>query len=116
MYSPRFGFAYRPKPKFFKETVIRGGYGINYNTGQYATIARQLANQQPFAVTQTNIAGQQGCGTLAQFTLAGAFNCSNAAGAEQLQRESELSAGACADLGPGHPEDAAAGDRREHWL
>ncbi|MEO6807249.1 MAG: TonB-dependent receptor [Edaphobacter sp.] len=78
LYSPRFGFAYRPKSKFFKETVIRGGYGINYNTGQYATIARQLANQQPFAVTQTNIAGQQGCGALGQFTLAGAFNCSNA--------------------------------------
>jgi hypothetical protein len=79
LYSPRFGFAYRPKSKFFKETVIRGGYGINYNTGQYATIARQLANQQPFAVTQTNIAGQQGCGTLTQFTLANAYNCSNAA-------------------------------------
>jgi hypothetical protein len=79
MYSPRVGFAYRPKSKFFKETVIRGGYGINYNTGQYATIARQLANQQPFAVTQTNIAGQQGCPMLGQFTLAGAFNCSNAA-------------------------------------
>jgi trimeric autotransporter adhesin len=78
MYSPRFGFAYRPKLKIFKETVIRGGYGINYNTGQYATIARQLANQQPFAVTQTNIAGQQGCGMLEQFTLAGAYNCSNA--------------------------------------
>jgi hypothetical protein len=78
MYSPRLGFAYRPKPRFFKDTVIRGGYGINYNTGQYATIATQLANQQPFAVTQTNIAGQQGCGTLAQFTLAAAFNCSNA--------------------------------------
>jgi trimeric autotransporter adhesin len=79
MYSPRFGFAYRPKPKIFKETVIRGGYGINYNTGQYATIAKQLANQQPFAVTQTNLAGQQGCGMLGQFTLASAFNCSNAA-------------------------------------
>lgn len=78
MYSPRFGFAYRPKLKFFKETVVRGGYGINYNTGQYASIARQLANQPPFAVTQTNIAGQQGCGTLGQFTLAGAYNCSNA--------------------------------------
>jgi len=79
MYSPRFGFAYRLKQKFFKNTVIRGGYGINYNTGQYATIARLLANQPPFAVTQTNIAGQQGCGTIGQFTLAGAFNCSNAA-------------------------------------
>src|SRR5580658_9086598 len=62
-----------------RRILIRGGYGINYNTGQYATIARQLANQQPFAVTQTNIAGQQGCGTLTQFTLANAFNCSNAA-------------------------------------
>jgi trimeric autotransporter adhesin len=78
MYSPRFGFAYRVPSKLMKQTVIRGGYGINYNTGQYGTIARQLANQQPFAVTQTNIAGQQGCGRLGTFTLAGAFNCSSA--------------------------------------
>jgi hypothetical protein len=79
LYAPRFGAAYRPKAKFLKEMVIRGGYGINYNTGQYGTIARQLANQPPFAVTQTNIAGQQGCGAFGQFTLAGAFNCSDAA-------------------------------------
>jgi len=78
MYAPRVGFAYRPKQKLFKELVIRGGYGLNFNTGQYGSIARQLANQPPFAVTQTNIAGQQGCGTLAQFTLAGAYNCSDA--------------------------------------
>lgn len=78
MYAPRVGFAYRPKQKLFKELVIRGGYGLNFNTGQYSSIARQLANQPPFAVTQTNIAGQQGCGTLAQFSLAGAYNCSNA--------------------------------------
>ena len=80
MFSPRLGFAYRPStsllPKMFKEMVIRGGYGINYNTGQYATIASQMAFQPPFAVTQTNIAGQQGCGTL---TLAQAFGCSTAA-------------------------------------
>ena len=75
MYSPRFGIAYRPKLKIFKDTVVRGGYGINYNTGQYA-FAKQLAFQPPFAVTQTNIVGQQGCGTLA---LANAFNCSTAA-------------------------------------
>ncbi len=55
MFSPRFGFAYRPRPKFSKETVVRGGYGINYNTGQYGTFARQLAFQPPFAVTQTNL-------------------------------------------------------------
>jgi trimeric autotransporter adhesin len=76
MYAPRLGFAYRPK--FTKDTVLRGSYGINYNTGQYATIARYLANQPPFAITQSNIAGQQGCGTAEAFTLAAAFNCSTA--------------------------------------
>lgn len=75
MFSPRFGFAYRPKGKAFKETVVRGGYGINYNTQQFGTFARQLAFQPPFAVTQTNIANSQGCGVL---VLANAFNCSNA--------------------------------------
>jgi len=81
MYSPRFGFAYRPTPKFFKETVIRGGYGINYNTGQYGTIARQLAFQPPFAITQTNlvttstISGTAGC-TPQNMTLTSAFDCS----------------------------------------
>jgi hypothetical protein len=79
MYAPRLGFAWRPKLKFVKDTVVRGSYGINYNTGQYATIARYMANQPPFAVTQTNIAGQQGCGEFGAFTLAGAFNCSTAA-------------------------------------
>ncbi|HMH15713.1 MAG TPA: TonB-dependent receptor [Edaphobacter sp.] len=81
MYSPRLGFAYRPTPKFFKETVIRGGYGINYNTGQYAAIARQLAFQPPFAITQTNlvttptVSGTAGC-TSQNMTLASAFDCS----------------------------------------
>lgn len=78
MYAPRVGFAWRPKLKLAKDTVVRGSYGINYNTGQYATIARYMANQPPFAVTQSNIAGQQGCGTVEAFTLAGAFNCSTA--------------------------------------
>ena len=79
LYSPRLGFAYRPSSKFLpaitKEMVIRGGYGINFNTSQYATIASQLAFQPPFAVTQTNIANQQGCGAL---QLANAFGCSTA--------------------------------------
>jgi hypothetical protein len=75
MYSPRLGFAYRPKMKMFKETVIRGGYGINFNTGQYSSFAQQLSAQTPFALTQTNIVGQPGCssGTL---TLANGFGCS----------------------------------------
>ena len=66
LYSPRLGFAYRAPENFLpaltKQMVLRGGYGINFNTGQYATIASQLAFQPPFAVTQTNIANQQGCG------------------------------------------------------
>ena len=74
LYSPRFGFAYRPK--FPKEMVIRGGYGLNFNTAAYSSFANSLAFQPPFAVTQTNIAFQQGCG---QLLLANAFNCSSAA-------------------------------------
>jgi len=76
MYSPRLAFAYRPKLKIFKETVVRGGYGINYNTGQYASFANQLSAQVPFALTQTNIVGQPGC-TPSRLTLANGFGCSS---------------------------------------
>jgi hypothetical protein len=82
MYAPRFGFAYRPRflPKLTRDTVLRGGYGINYNTGQYATFAKLLAHQQPFAVTQTNTLSS-GCTTTttrsaANMTLANGFGCS----------------------------------------
>lgn len=75
MFAPRLGVAYRPKGKWFKETVIRAGYGINYNTTQPVTFAQRLAFQPPFSVTQTNIAGPTGCGVL---QLANAFNCSTA--------------------------------------
>ena len=53
MFAPRLGAAYRPKGAWFKETVIRGGYGVNYNTTQPITFAQQLAFQPPFSVTQT---------------------------------------------------------------
>ena len=49
--APRIGFAWRYKPG----TIIRGGYGISYNSGSYAAIARQLAAQPPFAVADTGI-------------------------------------------------------------
>jgi hypothetical protein len=76
MYSPRIGIAYQPKFKFTKNTVIRTGYGINYNTGQYSRFAQRLAFQQPFAITQTNTIGLGSC-TLSNMTLASGFNCSN---------------------------------------
>jgi trimeric autotransporter adhesin len=49
-FAPRVGFAWKPLPN----TVVRGGYGINYNTGAYQGIAQQLALQPPFATTATN--------------------------------------------------------------
>ena len=49
--APRIGFAWKP----FSKTVVRGGYGINYNTGAYQTIAQQLAFQPPFSTASTNI-------------------------------------------------------------
>jgi trimeric autotransporter adhesin len=50
-FAPRLGFAWKP----FSKTVVRGGYGINYNTGAYQTIAQQLAFQPPFSTAETNI-------------------------------------------------------------
>ena len=76
MFAPRFGVAWRVP--YVKQTVVRAGYGLNYNTGQFATFATSLSAQQPFSVTQTNIAQQQGCGNFSSFTLANAFGCSSA--------------------------------------
>lgn len=82
MFSPRFGLAWRPKQ--LKNTVIRGGYGINFNTGQFARFAQQLAYQPPFAVTQTNTLATgtniTGCTvttptSASNLTLADGFSC-----------------------------------------
>jgi len=54
MYSPRVSVAWSPKFKWTKNTVVRSGYGINYNTGAYSRFASKMSFQQPFAVTQNN--------------------------------------------------------------
>jgi hypothetical protein len=51
-WAPRVGFAWKP---FGNKTVVRGGYGINYNLGQYRSIVQQLAFQPPFSFTETNL-------------------------------------------------------------
>jgi trimeric autotransporter adhesin len=95
MYAPRVGVAWRPKfaPALTKNMVVRWGYGINYNTGQFATMAQSLSFQPPFAETQTNdipVASaanpnpaSTGCvtttpTTAANITLANGFGCSTA--------------------------------------
>ncbi|MGA9553892.1 MAG: TonB-dependent receptor, partial [Candidatus Sulfotelmatobacter sp.] len=55
-FAPRIGFAWKP----FSKTVVRGGYGVNYNTGAYQGIAQQLALQPPFATTATNVQSATG--------------------------------------------------------
>jgi hypothetical protein len=50
-FAPRVGIAW----KAFKNTVVRAGYGINYNTTAYANIAQDMAFQPPFSITQTNL-------------------------------------------------------------
>ena len=48
--APRVGVAVRLP----KSTVIRAGYGINFNNGQFASFASIMAHEPPFANVQTN--------------------------------------------------------------
>jgi hypothetical protein len=50
-FAPRIGIALKP----MKQTVVRAGYGINYNLAQYGAIIQNFAFQPPFAITSTNI-------------------------------------------------------------
>ncbi len=87
MYAPRFGLAYRPHflPRFTKDTVLRAGYGINFNTGQFATFAKYLSYQSPFATAENNVLAtamnstgclQQDPTNATNLTLANGFGCS----------------------------------------
>jgi trimeric autotransporter adhesin len=49
--APRVGLAWRARPGL----IVRSGYGVSYNAGSYASIARQLVAQPPFATTNTSI-------------------------------------------------------------
>ena len=50
-FAPRIGIAWRAG----KKTVVRAGYGINYNLAQYGIFIRNFAFQPPFAEAATNV-------------------------------------------------------------
>ncbi len=48
-FAPRVAFAWRPLPA--SSLVVRGGYGVYYDTSIYQTIATQMAQQPPLSKT-----------------------------------------------------------------
>ena len=68
-FAPRIGIAWKPAPK----TVVRAGYGINYNLAQYGAIIQNFAFQPPFANTATNSTDVTGLTSAAPLTLVNGF-------------------------------------------
>jgi trimeric autotransporter adhesin len=48
-FEPRIGIAWRPIPA--SSLVVRAGYGMNYNTSVYQSIAMQMAQQAPLSTS-----------------------------------------------------------------
>jgi len=51
-FAPRVGIAWRAQ----QGTIVRAGYGINYSSSVYQSIAQQLAGQPPFAIANAVLA------------------------------------------------------------
>ena len=68
-FAPRIGIAWKPAQK----TVVRAGYGINYNLAQYGAIIQNFAFQPPFANTATNSTNVTGLTGPAPLTLINGF-------------------------------------------
>lgn len=68
-FAPRLGLAWRPLQK----TVVRAGYGINYNLAQYSTMIQNFAFQPPFANAATNATNVAGLNGATPLTLTNGF-------------------------------------------
>ena len=68
-FAPRIGIAWKP----LKKTVVRAGYGINYNLAQYGTMIQNFAFQPPFANAATNATNVTGLTGPTPLTLANGF-------------------------------------------
>jgi hypothetical protein len=68
-FAPRIGIAWKPE----KKMVVRTGYGINYNLGQYGAIIQNFAFQPPFASAATNTTDVTGLLGATPLTLTNGF-------------------------------------------
>ena len=68
-FAPRIGIAWKPH----KQTVVRTGYGINYNLAQYGTMIQNFAFQPPFADTATNTTDVNGLISTSRLTITAGF-------------------------------------------
>ena len=68
-FAPRVGIAWKP----FQKTVVRAGYGINYNLAQYGAVIQNFAFQPPFANTATNATDVAALSGPTPLTLANGF-------------------------------------------
>ncbi len=68
-FAPRIGIAWKPAQK----TIVRAGYGINYNLAQYGAIIQNFAFQPPFANTATNSTNVTGLTGPTPLTLVNGF-------------------------------------------
>jgi hypothetical protein len=89
-FSPRIGFASHP----FKDTVVRGGYGINYTVGQYVKFVQNFAFEPPFADVQSNVISTAGTGAsvfgCSPFCLADGFPAPQAEGNYSVNKNYRL--------------------------
>jgi hypothetical protein len=70
-FQPRLGFAWRPIPA--SSLVVRGSYGVGYNTSVYQSLAQFMSQQAPFSkslILQNSV--------LTPLTLANGFNAPSA--------------------------------------